>query len=113
MDNERRNHPRLKLRVPVELIPETSDAPTCLYTSDLSRSGCYIEMLFTLEIGTKLDMTFQLGDSILLVVGEVVTCDRNVGNGIRFTKMLREDGEELTRFIQAAEAAQQSADQSV
>jgi hypothetical protein len=108
MSDEKRNHPRLKLQVPVELRPETNDIPIRFQTADLSRSGCYIEMLFTLKVGTHLDITVQLGDSILLALGEVVTCDRNVGNGIRFTKMLPEDAEELSRFIQAAEADQQT-----
>jgi hypothetical protein len=40
-------------------------------------------MMFTLEIGTKLDITLQVGDSTRLAAGEVVTCDCTVGNGIR------------------------------
>jgi hypothetical protein len=61
---------------------------------------------FTLEIGTQLDITLQVGDSILLATGEVVTCDRTVGNGIRFTRMLPDDSEELDRLLQAVEAQQ-------
>ena len=47
------------------------------------------------------------GDSTLLAIGEVVTRDGNVGNGIRFTKVLPEDREELERFLQAAETERQ------
>jgi hypothetical protein len=60
--------------------------------------------LTALDIGTELDITLQAGDSTLLAAGEVVTCDRTVGNGIRFTSMLPEDREELGRFLQVVEA---------
>jgi hypothetical protein len=98
----------MKLHVPVELRLETISSPIRVETADLSLSGCYIEMLFTLELGTQLDMTLQLGDSTLLAVRKVVTSDRNVGNGIQFRQMLLEDRDELKRFIEAAEADEQS-----
>jgi hypothetical protein len=104
MSDEKREHPRLKVRVPMELRSEASDSPIRFETTDLSRSGCYIEMLFTLEVGAEVEVRFQLGDSTLLAVGKVVTCDRNVGNGIRFTRMLPEDREELGRFLKTTEA---------
>jgi hypothetical protein len=107
MSEEKRNHPRLKVRVPVELRQETTETPIRGETADLSLGGFYIEMMFTLEIGTVLDITLQVDDSTLLAAGEVVTCDRTVGNGIRFTSMLPEDREDLERFLQAVEAKQQ------
>jgi c-di-GMP-binding flagellar brake protein YcgR len=104
MAEEKRNYPRLKVRVPVELRQEATEAPIRGETADLSLGGFYIEMVFTLDIGTELDITLQVGDSTLLAAGEVVTCDRTVGNGIRFTSMLPEDREDLERFLQAVEA---------
>jgi c-di-GMP-binding flagellar brake protein YcgR len=106
MSEEKRNHPRLKVRVPVELRPEATETPIRGETADLSLGGFYIEMMFTLEIGTQVDITLQAGDSTLLAAGEVVTCDRTVGNGIRFLRMLPDDREELDRFLQAVEAKQ-------
>jgi PilZ domain len=106
MSEEKRNHPRLKVRVPVELRQEATETPIRGETADLSLGGFYIEMMFTLDIGTKLDIALQGGDSTLLATGEVVTCDRTVGNGIRFTSMLPEDWEDLEHFLQAVEAKQ-------
>jgi c-di-GMP-binding flagellar brake protein YcgR len=108
MTEEKRKHSRVKVRVPVELQPEGSETPIRAETSDLSLGGFYIEMVFTLEIGTQLDIALQIGDSTLLALGKVVTCDRTVGNGIRFMRMLPEDREELDRFLQAAEAKQKA-----
>jgi len=106
MTEEKRNHPRLKVRIPVEVRTEAIETPIRGETADLSLGGFYIEMMFTLEIGTRLDITLQVGDATLLAAGEVVTCDRTVGNGIRFTRILPEDQEELDRFIQLVGAKQ-------
>lgn len=107
MSEEKRNHPRLKVRVPVELRQEATETPIRGETADLSLGGFYIEMMFTLDLGTELDITLQVGDSTLLAAGEVVTCDRTVGNGIRFTSMLPEDREDLDCFLQSVEAKPQ------
>jgi len=108
MTDEKREHTRLKLRVPVELQAEGSKSPIRTSTADLSLSGFYVEMIFTLDLETPLDIKLQVGDSTVLAVGRVVTCDRTVGNGILFTRMLPEDREDLEHFLQAAEAEEQS-----
>ena len=108
MREERRKYHRVKLRVPVEIRPEANESPIRTETTDLSLSGLYVEMLFTLEIGTQVEITLRAGDSSLLALGEVVTCDRTVGNGIRFTRILPEDREELDRFLQTAEERQEA-----
>jgi c-di-GMP-binding flagellar brake protein YcgR len=103
MNEEKRRHTRVKIRVPVEMRTPNQN-PIRTETSDLSVSGFYVEMLFTLEMGTQLDITLRLGDATVVAVGEVVTCDRTVGNGIRFTRILPDDKEELDRYLQAAAA---------
>ena len=69
--------------------------------------GGYIEMMFTLAKDTKLDITIKINGTVL-ALGMVVTCDPNVGNGIKFTKMLPEDQEELRRYLEAAQEASES-----
>ncbi len=101
MNEEKRRHTRLKIRVPVEMRTPNQN-PIRTETSDLSVSGFYVEMLFTLEVGTLLDINLRLGDATVVASGEVVTCDRTVGNGVRFTRILPEDKEELDRFLQTA-----------
>jgi hypothetical protein len=49
-------------------------------------------------------MSLQLDGSVL-AVGTVVTCDPQVGNGIKFAKMLPEDQEELRNYVEAAQQA--------
>jgi c-di-GMP-binding flagellar brake protein YcgR len=101
-EQQRREHPRIKVKVPVEILVEGTESPLRGATSDLSVSGCYVETIFPLAIGTALDLKLQVGGT-LLVMAKVVTCDPQVGNGIQFTEMLPEDVEELRTFIEAHE----------
>jgi c-di-GMP-binding flagellar brake protein YcgR len=94
---ERRENPRLKLRVPFELCAEGSGTPIRGSTSDLSLGGCYIETIFPFPLNTTLELILQI-NSTVVVVGKVVTCDPNVGNGIKFTRLLPEDREELRSY---------------
>ena len=99
-EHERREHPRVKVSVPVELCVENSESPIRGATAHLSLSGCYIATMFPFAIGTTLELKLQV-DGTLLVLAKVVTCDRQVGNGMQFTKMLPEDVEELRAFLEA------------
>lgn len=96
---DRRSSPRLKVRVPLEIRTEGSDSPMRSATADLSLGGCYVENIFPFPVGTVLELTLQLEDT-LLVVATVVTCDPQVGNGIRFDKMLPEDLEQLRSYLE-------------
>ena len=102
-ENERRNSTRLKIKVPIEMYIEGSPSPVRGATSDLSVSGCYIETIFPLPVGTNLELKLQLVNT-LLIVASVATSDPQVGNGIRFMRMLPEDIEELRKFLESAEA---------
>jgi hypothetical protein len=99
---ERRENPRFKIKVPVEIYLDGKDTPYRTATSDLSLHGCYIETIFPFPVGTVLELKLQLTDT-LLVLATVATSDPQVGNGIKFTKMLPEDIDELRAFLDAAE----------
>jgi hypothetical protein len=102
---EHRAAPRIKVNLPVELFLPGNDVPLRGATSDISESGCYIESIFPHPIGTVLEMSLQVNGTIL-AVGTVVTRDPQVGNGIKFTKMLPEDREELRKYVEAAQQAE-------
>jgi len=104
-EQERRQRPRVKVRVPVELYLENSESPMRAATADLSLSGCYIDTMFPLAIGTTLELKLQV-DGTLLILAKVVTCDPQVGNGMQFTKMLPEDIEELRTFLEAQQTGE-------
>jgi len=95
---ERREHPRFKVSVPVEVHAEGATAPLHCATSDLSLGGCYIESMYPFPAGTCLDLKLDAGDAVL-ATAKVVTCDPQFGNGIQFLRMLPEDREILGKFL--------------
>lgn len=105
--NDRREYARIKASVPVEIRTDSGSSPIRGATADLSLSGCYIETIFPIPIGTNLDLQLSI-ETIVLIAATVVTCDPQVGNGIRFIRMLPEDREALEAFLQAAQQAQDS-----
>jgi len=105
--NERREYARTKVSVPVEIQTDASGSPVRCATADLSLSGCYIETIFPFPIGTSLDLQLSI-ETTVLIAATVVTCDPQVGNGIRFIRVLPEDREALEAFLEAAQQAQNS-----
>jgi PilZ domain-containing protein len=99
MNRERRGQTHVKVSVPIDLAPEACEAPLRTETADLSVTGCYIEMLFTLPVGTRVKVTLQAGGSTILTTGKVVTRDPNFGNGIEFMSMTDKDSETLRQCI--------------
>ena len=106
---EGRQHPRTKIAVEVELQSERTATPLRVKTTDLSIGGLYVEMMFTLEVGTKLKIVLWLNDVQVSTGGIVVTRDLQVGNGIKFIDMATEDRLRLGRFLAVA-GSQQSPD---
>jgi len=90
----------MKVAVEVRLhVEKQTTPPLRAQTSDVSLGGCYVEMMFTLEVGTKVYLTLFISDAKVNVEGIVVTRDLQVGNGIRFTAMAVEDNARLRHFL--------------
>jgi hypothetical protein len=101
---ERRQHPRKKVGVKIELHLEGNRIPLRTKATDLTLGGCYVEMMFTLEVGTKLNVDLWMNDVKLSTGGIVVTRFHNRGNGIQFTKLAAEDQARLKQFLTVAPA---------
>ena len=97
-DPERRRYPRVKASIPIELI--CSDKPAMRTSVDeIGLCGSYIETMFTMEIGTKLDLVLWLNEEKITAKSIVVTEYPQLGNGIDFVEMLREDRLKLGAYI--------------
>ncbi len=101
---ERRQQPRKKVGVKIEVHLEGNAAPIRTKVADLTLRGCFVEMMFTLDIGTKLTIELWVNDVKVSTEGIVVTRLRNLGNGIQFTKLAAEDRARLKQFLTAAPA---------
>jgi hypothetical protein len=84
IEHERRRYPRCSVHVQVEIHLEDSDIPLRLETTDLSRGGCYIQLMMTLSIDTLVRIKLWLDGQPIILHGRVVTCHPQFGNGIMF-----------------------------
>jgi c-di-GMP-binding flagellar brake protein YcgR len=96
---ERRAHDRIKVAVPVELRADGSEQILRLETSDISLGGCYVPMIFTLEVGRMVEVSLTVKHHTLAIRGVVVSRHPRRGNGIMFLEMEREDRIRLQNFL--------------
>ncbi len=97
-DPERRRYPRMKAKVPIELKC-AGTAPMRTATDEISLCGCYIETMFTMEVGTSLSLTLSLKDDVIRCTGVVATKYPQVGNGIDFVDIVPDDRLKLSAYI--------------
>lgn len=102
-DSERRRYPRLKAKIPVEIRCSNS-APMRTSTDEVSLCGCYIETMFTLEVGTRLSLFLSCEDQKIATNAVVATKYPQVGNGIDFIDIAPEDRLKLGEFLAQLEA---------
>lgn len=96
---ERRRYPRVKTEIPLELRYAGSTAPLRATTSEISYGGCYIETMFTLDVGTKVAMVMWLDDQKINATAVIATRYPQVGNGIDILEMSAEDHAKLEAFV--------------
>jgi len=101
---EHRKYPRAKISVQVELKTEGAAVASRTETADLSVCGCYIEMSFTMQVGTKLDLVLWVEGERLPTQAVVVTHHPQFGNGIQFLDLSLDDQAKLDRYLKKVEA---------
>ncbi|HEX7423861.1 MAG TPA: PilZ domain-containing protein [Terriglobales bacterium] len=98
---DRRLHPRYTLQVQIEIRQEGSDVPMRLVTTDLSRGGCYIQLMIPLSVGIRLQATLWLDGYPIVIRGLVVTRHPQFGNGIMFVEFEGQGEQLLHRYLDA------------
>jgi hypothetical protein len=99
---ERRRFPRHSVQVQIELHQEGSDVPLRMETADLSRGGCYVQLMMPLSVGTYVKATLWICDSPVRVRGRVVTRHPQFGNGIMFLEFQGNGEQLLARYLDDA-----------
>lgn len=88
---EKRRNPRYKCEGSAEFRSEGSTVRTWATVTDVSRSGCYVEMQATSPVDTKLDMVIEVTGIRVGVKGVVRVSYPFLGMGIAFTEIAEED----------------------
>jgi hypothetical protein len=97
---ERRQNPRLKATISVQIYPEGGSAIWGTST-DLGVGGCYVEMPIPLKSGTKLKVKLWVGENKLLAGGRVTNSTPGFGFGVQFTEIAENDLQLLKAFLRS------------
>ena len=95
--NERRQHPRRRCSLSVELHPASQESRIWGRVSDISLGGCFVEMSSTLKEGTKVRLALWIQDQKVWAVGKVAAARLGSGVGIQFEEIKSDDREHLKR----------------
>jgi c-di-GMP-binding flagellar brake protein YcgR len=96
---ERRKHPRVKARIPVDVHSLESNISLSTAANDISAGGCYIKTKFTLLTGTRLGLTLWVRDEPIKVTALVATSYPHMGNGFEFVEIKPKEQLKLGEFI--------------
>lgn len=105
---DRRDYPRLKCFVAVELRPQGSEKPVWGNLSNTSLGGCLVESTAVLEPGAKIEIGLWVANGTLWVKGVVVNgvvTGGNPSSGLRvkFAAMETPEREVLREFLKFVE----------
>jgi len=95
----RRGSPRYKCEGGVEFYIEGSDVRTWGMVSDVSRSGCYVEMHATSPVDTPVNMRLDVNGFRIHAKGIVRTSYPSLGMGIAFTGLDEANGVQLDELL--------------
>jgi PilZ domain-containing protein len=93
--DNRRRFARHKVSFPLELRDERVNTPMRVNATDISGSGCYVETIMPLPVGTSLRVDIWVDREHVTASAIVRTRDPGVGMGIEFVGM---DEETKQRF---------------
>jgi hypothetical protein len=99
LEREKRRYPRFKCEGALELKTDGSTIRTWATFTDVSATGCYVEMMTTFPVGTKMEL--QLGMNGFLVNGAAIVRATYpfLGMGIEFTDLSLNAREQLESMV--------------
>lgn len=81
---EHREVPRFTLIASIELREPDSDTRISGRISEISRKGCYVDVLITLPEGTGLDVRISRDQGVFETKGKIVYVQHGMGMGVTF-----------------------------
>ena len=88
---DRRDAQRLPLIIAVEVVEVDSGARLAARTSDVSRTGCYVDTLNPTPTGTVVRVKFDHNGEQLDLLARIVYVSPRLGMGIRFDESITPD----------------------
>jgi len=92
---------RHKISVVLALHDERVTTPMRLTATDISASGCYVETIFPLSIGTSLTVDLWIASEKLTTRSFVRSSDPGLGMGIEFIGLKPDDQQRFQEYLKA------------
>ncbi|MGA9885688.1 MAG: PilZ domain-containing protein [Candidatus Acidiferrales bacterium] len=86
--SERRSVPRFSLIATAEIIEPASGVHISGRISEISRKGCYLDVLNTLPIGTRLRLDISRDQGTFSTESKIIYIQEGMGMGIAFLNVL-------------------------
>ncbi len=74
--------------------------------NDISNSGCYIEIVQLLPIGSVVQLRLTIADTLLDIAANVVSNDPGIGMGMGFNALSQEQASQLAQIVKRINAQQ-------
>ena len=102
---ERRAAPRYQCRGSISMRQTDGGGRTSAAVTDVSLSGCYVELMQTFPVGTKVWALLNVESISISFNAKVRTAHPGVGMGMKFEEMSKSDQAALERLIAKLAAA--------
>ena len=110
--DERRVHPRYSLSADAEIVESKSRTKMSARVSDLSRSGCYVEMMSPFPPGSQLKMRIMKNKTPFLAQATVAYAAEGMGMGVKFKELEPEQIMILEKWLSELSGASLPEDES-
>jgi hypothetical protein len=84
MDNDRRNSPRFAFIANGSLCEEKTDTRLNLRVSEISKTGCYVDMMNPLPCGTPIRLSIAAGGDQFEANAKIIYAVEHMGAGVHF-----------------------------
>jgi hypothetical protein len=98
-EQERRRHPRHNCAGAAKLWENGSEHSITGRLNEISRGGCYVEMMSPMRTGTAIRLELSVGGRMLRLEGIVRASQPTIGMGVEFTGMAPADAERLCHIV--------------
>jgi PilZ domain len=105
MDSERRSARRYPFIAEAEVTEISSDTKLVAKTSDLSTGGCFLDMLNPTPQGTEVRVAISHENATFTAIGQVIFVLQNMGMGVAFTKVERDQQALLQKWLAGLNSA--------
>jgi Ribonuclease G/E len=101
---ERRSAPRYPLVLAAEVVELPRGAKLAARTSDISRTGCYIDTLNPVAKGSQVRLRITHHDQVFEAIGRVVYVSPGLGMGIAFESIAADQQARLENWLNSPDA---------